>query len=505
MRRYLFLTLAVLAAYALMFSIGCDLLPSLDDPHAHQHDHDGDHDTPPPDARADADDTAPDPDLFGLPPEIQDWIKSLTVSQAIALLPEPEEDPTAGTGQVLSYVYRHASEADKRSIELATLDLARNSDYPQVRARCIGLLSNLENSYLDMRIRAAQSDPDQDVRIAAIRSLVLDGAGSLPVLRELTQDADPAVRQIAQDILTRAMSSMTGDEGIRDLVRELGIYRNDASALASIALVVRGESALPYLVDAVMNDTNQHRRAAAASCIAFICAGNNLLLDDFAERAQATLQADQVMEPRPANPAGVEPLLYVLRNDSYGPAREIAAQGLGYLGEAKAVPALAKALSDPYDAVRRRAAGALETLPAAPAVKQLTHAAVSDKVAQVRVFAVRALGAVGNDEAINALARATADRDPIVRETAADELGRLRAVQAFDALVRMFDDPDEDTRWAAVRAVGNLRTPQAVPYLIDALRDPVAQVANAAERGLQQLGIAKRKPTGFREPQPEAS
>jgi HEAT repeat protein len=503
MHRYLFFTLAVLTTYALMFTVGCDLIPSLDDPHAHDHGHGDEHDehaeTPPPS------DFVEDPDLMGQPPEIQDKIKATTVQEAIELLADLEEDTNVSPQQVISYVYRHASDDGKRALEQAAAHVARNSEHPSVRSRCISLMSKFDNSYLDLRIQAARSEPDDAARAVAINTLGEDGAAALPVLRELTADPNAAMRQIAQDMLTRAMNIVEGDQGLREMVRELGIFRNDASALAAIALVVRGEESLPYLVDAVMNDSNEYRRAAAASCIAMICAGNNPYLDEFAKRAQATTHAGQEPPRRDANPAGVEPLLYVLRHDSYGPAREIAAQGLGYLGDAKAVPALAKALADPSDSVRRRAAAALETLPAAPAVKQLADAALRDKVTQVRVFAVRALGNIGDTEAISALARATADRDATVRETAADELGRLRAVQAFDALVRMFDDPDEDTRWAAVRAVGNLRTPEAVPHLIDALRDPVAQVANAAERGLQQLGIAKRKPTGFREPQPEAS
>jgi len=46
---------------------------------------------------------------------------------------------------------------------------------------------------------------------------------------------------------------------------------------------------------------------------------------------------------------------------------------------------------------------------------------------------------------------------------------------------------------------GELRSDEAVPYLVKALQDEVPQVTNAAERGLQKLGIAKRRGTGFEE------
>lgn len=497
MRQNLFLITIVVAAYGLLLVGGCKTQTPPEDTQALdvQHEDEAEHaeQVPP-------EDPLEDTELIGQPPEVQEFIKAATIDQALDMIAEQENAHGVEPDLVVSYVYRHAEEADRLRIEQTVSELARTSDSPAIRQRSLGLLANFENDYFDLRVQAARSDSNDEVRMAAITGLITDGARAMPVLRELTNDPNPAVRQIAQDIVTQAMSRL-GDDGIIELVEQLGLYRNDASALASTALVVRGEVALPYLVDAAMNDPNRYRRAAAASCIAMICAGSNPYLDEFARRAQATKHEDMAAIGHPANPAGIEPLLYVLQNDTYGPAREIAAQGLGYLGSEKAVPALAEALSDPDAAVRRRAAAALETLPAAPAVEQLAHVAVHDSVPDVRSFAVRALGSIGDEQAIAALARATADSVATVREGAAEELGRLQAVQAFDALVAMFDDPNDDTRWAAVRAVGSLRTEQAIPYLVDALRDPIPQVVNAAERGLQQLGIAKRRPTGFREPE----
>jgi len=238
-------------------------------------------------------------------------------------------------------------------------------------------------------------------------------------------------------------------------------------------------------------------------CIAMICAGDNEMLDKFAEGSLATSTSKR--ERREANLAGLPVLLEVLENDSYAPAREVAAQGLGYLGSADAAPALAKALSDPDQYVRRRAAAAFETIPGAGAVGELSHVAVHDSDSDVRRFAVKALGHIGTADVVAALSSATKDAEAKVRQAAADEIGRLKAKAGLEALAGLLDDPVDDVRWAAARAIGELRAQEAVPYLLDALRDSYPPVSNAAERGLQKLGIAQRKATGFRGPQDDAA
>ncbi len=495
MRRHLSLAAIVLLVYVFCFASGCSLLP-LEDTHAHhqdEHEDEGEHEAqPPPPPEEEL-----DPDLAMQPPEVRERIKNATVDEAIEMLKTPGKDVEADAVTIASYVYRKSSEQDRKRLERAAVDLAQNSDNPAIRKNAVSMLVGFDNSHLDIRAHAAKSDPDKEVRQAAVSTLRNDVAAK-SILRELTKDPDAEIRQMAQDMYGQLMSRI-GDEGMIALVQELGVYRNDASALAAIQLVVRGPQALPYLIDAARNDNNKHRRAAATTCISMICAGNNPSLDEFAERAHATRHEGSKPQRREANLEGLEPLLHVLQNDPYPVAREAAAQGLGYLGSAKAAPALAKALYDPNDHVRRRAAAALETVSAVGVVEQLADVAANDKVAQVRAYAVRALGNVGGPRVVEALAKATQDADAEVRQHAANELGRLQAQQALDALVKLFDDEDEDVRWAAVRAVGELRNKAATPYLVKALQDKYPQVSNAAERGLQKLGVAKRKGTGFQE------
>ena len=495
MPRYCNMLAIILVACLLGLGLGCTLLPIID-PHGHEqskddeHDEHGEHAEEPP-----APPEEEDMDLAMHPPEIREAIKNTTVDGAIEMLKTPGEDAAPDAVAIVGYVYKKAGKADRKRLEDAAVECLKNANDPMLRRTALLLLSGFENSHMDLRIKAARSDGDPSVRLAAVGSLQSDGMAARAILKELTGDSDGAIRQLAQDQLINLMGT-GGDEGLKTLVQDLGVYKNDASALASISLVVKGEQALPYLIDAALNDPNDHRRAAATTCIAMICAGNNPSLDEFAQRAQATRHEERT--PVPAKLKGLEPMLKVLANDSYAPAREAAAQGLGYLGSAKAAPVLAEALSDPDKHVRRRAAAALETVPADAVVERIADAAKNDKEAIVRSYAVRALGSIGPQPlVISALARATEDTNSEVRQSAAEELGHLKAGQALEPLVGLFNDPDEDVRWAAVRAVGDLRDERATPYLVKAIEDEVPQVSNAAERGLQKLGIGKRKGLGF--------
>ncbi|HCU37539.1 MAG TPA: hypothetical protein DGT21_19530 [Armatimonadetes bacterium] len=501
MRRYPVLIAIILAVCVYLLSAGCSLLP-LVDPHGHDHAAEADEQEQEQQAEAQKpSEDESDMDLFMLPPEARERVKAMKVDELVELLQRDQVDSVADAATAAPYVYKRATAEDQKRIEDAVAALASSGSTGETRSRAVALLPRLNNTHSAVRAKAARSDADHAVRLAAILSLERDGQAVAPLLQELVKDPDSEIRKTAQDILSKVLSA-GDDSGMRALVQSLGVYENDASALATTHLVPTGAPALPALTEAALGDPSDYRRAAATICIAMICAGDNEMLDEFAKKSKATRHGTR--EPWPANLDGLPTLIRVLETDSFGPAREAAAQGLGYLGSAKAAAPLAKALRDPDAHVRRRAAAAFETLPGESAVKELAHVAVSDTNSDVRRFAVKALGHVGTPEAAGALARATTDQEPRVRQAAADELGRLAAPEGFDALAAMLKDPVDDVRWAAARAIGELRLKEAVPHLLSALRDSYPPVSNAAERGLQKLGIAQRKGTGFREPEPEA-
>ncbi len=314
-------------------------------------------------------------------------------------------------------------------------------------------------------------------------------------LQELRTHSNSEISVVATDVLTKLYASTKNISGLIDL---LGIATSDSSAKAAIQLTIMGREVVPELIDVLRTSPAPKQRHAAATVLAMVCAGTSPQQEEFAASAKATRHgwmdaAEKLSPDLRALPVFRDALL----NDSYAPVREVCAQGLGYLGDARAAPTLAEALNDPVDTVRRRAAAALIAIPAKAAQPALEKAVRTDSSPAVRRYAAEALGWVGDSSVIPALIDAAQDSDLEVRRYAAAQLGRMGDSRAVDALVRLFDDPIEDVRWAAVVAVSKLRDPQARRALIAALDDSSLMVANAAEHGLRKLGIAQRKATEF--------
>ncbi|MEN6544772.1 MAG: HEAT repeat domain-containing protein [Armatimonadia bacterium] len=394
------------------------------------------------------------------------------------------------------------------------MTLARTDRREQVRAGAVGILQGVEGLEPEPIIAISKTDRSPDVRKAALLALAKFPPGGVveQTLRQYAKDPDPGLRSMAIISLTQMLAA-SGKAGNEQLVMLLGQPDNDASAKAALTLHAQGTPALPFLIKTLYESKLGPQRHAAAMCIGLICAGYNPSIDIFARQAQTTHR--QIMGDRKANLTGLQPLLWALKNDPYPATREIAAQGLGYLGDATAAAPLAAALKDPDAYVRRRAAAALITVPAAPVVPQIASAATTDKVPEVRRFAVEALGWVGSPAVVPALNQATLDRDASVRRDAAIQLGRIAApakeakqaplapevatsiVQSLSAMLDETADPDPDVRWAAVVALGKLHDKASQRVLVRALSDPSPQVSNSAERALQRLGVARQESEGF--------
>jgi len=368
-----------------------------------------------------------------------------------------------------------------------------------VRSGAVGLLSGMKDADYQVFTALATKDPSPAVKRAAIVALgnYEPGGPVEQLLRQLAKHPDAGIRAVAVVSLT-SMLSKAGKAGNEALALMLGQFDNDASAKAAMSFHAQGAAALPTLFQTLQTSPSGPARQAAAMCVGLICAGYNPYIDKFAKQAQVTHR--QEYGHRDSNPAGVLPLIRCLQTDPYPAAREIAAQGLGYLGDARAAKPLAAALRDPDAHVRRRAAAALITVPAQSVVPELAAAATTDKVAEVRRFAVEALGWVGGAAVVPALNQATTDQVAEVRRYAAIELGKIGDASSVDALSALLDatpDPDADVRWAAVIALGKLKDKRAEQVLVRALSDPSPQVSNSAERALQRLGIAAQEQAGY--------
>jgi HEAT repeat protein len=104
--------------------------------------------------------------------------------------------------------------------------------------------------------------------------------------------------------------------------------------------------------------------------------------------------------------------------------REAAADSLGQLGDAEAVPALCRSLYDPAGHVAARAAAALGRIRDESAAPALCGVMITG-VAATRAEAAGALARIGSDQATQALCRALEDPEGNVRLEAAAGLGGI--------------------------------------------------------------------------------
>ncbi len=388
------------------------------------------------------------------------------------------------------------AEAKEALRELGQVALDRERPIELRTSAVSGIASGLRE-YEEARtlLRQLAAEPDSQMRERVAESLEHSGGdpAAMELADRLAQDKDPIVRATAIRVRTILQAAGPKGDQMRQLVAALGMSEGDASAQAAIQIIIKGgedpKTVLAPLINALSTSTDARQRHAVAMCLALVCAGENPQQQKFGRLARATKKTPVRLHP--AVLEGVGPLIKALQ-DKDALVREVAAQGLGYLGDARAAKPLGRALSDPSPSVRRRAASALVTVPARDAQADLEKAVRSDPDPNVRRYAVEALGWMEDESVIPTLVVAASDRDSRVRRFAAQELGRRGAREALAALMPLFQDPDEDVRWQAVLAVGKMRDKSATDALVKALDDPAPQVANAAERALQRLGIARR-------------
>jgi HEAT repeat protein len=179
-----------------------------------------------------------------------------------------------------------------------------------------------------------------------------------------------------------------------------------------------------------------------------------------------------------------------LRNARRWRERAFAAELLGRVGNAKAVPTLLETVqaTRTEDAdVREIALRALARIADPRAVEPLVEALQSAEAWLAPRIAdiLTRHGELVVDPLISFFERPT--RHP-ARPWAANVLGELRAQRAFSALSRGLDDPDDDVRAKSASALGRLGDSRALGYLLDhLLGDPAPFVRSRIAAALGQF------------------
>ena len=305
---------------------------------------------------------------------------------------------------------------------------ALDDEIPEVRAEATSLVGTLcgadpvRAGRAVLPLLARLDDPDQSVRIQALRALgSLHDPRTISSLLRLATDEPNGVGTAAVDALgSPPMAAAV--PALIDLARDV---RTEPTARH--ALLALGEIATPPAIEALVAAL---RRPTAPE-----------------EASLALRHAGAAAVPALATEAA--------RGTPTGAVR--AATLLGELGDRRATPALASAVEEDNRglAVSLAAIDALATLRDPAAVPALARAAVAPEP-DLRRQALLALRAIGDPRGAALLAQELADADPPARAAAAALAGTVRAAESLSSLATLLADRDPLVRRAAARALARI-------------------------------------------------
>jgi HEAT repeat protein len=164
--------------------------------------------------------------------------------------------------------------------------------------------------------------------------------------------------------------------------------------------------------------------------------------------------------------AAVDPLITLLTVSSPHAGRAWAANVLGEVRAPRAFPALVRALNDPHDEVRGKAATALGRLGDRRAINHLLEHLLTDPAPFVRVRIAFTLGQFGGPEVIDRLVHALRDPAWWVRVRSVEALEQIGPAAEGPLLVAL-DDPDTTIRSRAAAALERLGVPDSLVRMIE--------------------------------------
>ena len=154
-------------------------------------------------------------------------------------------------------------------------------------------------------------------------------------------------------------------------------------------------------------------------------------------------------------------------------ARRYAAEDLGDLHDARAVPALVEALSDLEAAVREAAVDAVVVIGGQAVCEHVARLLEAEDMA-LQNYASQILERVG-PESIDVLVATCHSASPDVRKLALDILGRVArgcASECLEAVGALLNDDNPEVASSAAEALGQIGDVRATPYLAEHLGDP---------------------------------
>jgi cyclophilin family peptidyl-prolyl cis-trans isomerase/HEAT repeat protein len=194
--------------------------------------------------------------------------------------------------------------------------------------------------------------------------------------------------------------------------------------------------------------------------------------------------------------AAATPLREIVERRAGDPAVVIQAmRALAAINDTSSAPAIAKIVVDGKadPTLRLEAMTALSGL-AGPDSLDLMLDLVSDRLPEVRAFAIRTLARIDPDALLTTLSGLDAEGDWTVRRAEAAALGTLPPARAQTRLRLLLEDRDFRVSSAAMNALAASKTPGADIVLLERLKADDFAIRAAAARGLAELKVAAGVP-----------
>jgi HEAT repeat protein len=342
---------------------------------------------------------------------------------------------------------------------------------------------------------AALRDPDQRVRVESNRALDRIGEAALPQLMEALDDN--SVRAVATAKLGQL--GPAARPAVPPLLRQLQERDRSIRELARAALDRIGldrETTAPALGRILEDDTSELRFWAAETLVgldvAYAGRAIPVLFQGFQANSAFHDRAVQALTKlgTPAVPA----LLRAVQ-DPGAHLRAGAVETLGGIHAPEIAPALFGALKDADDAVRHRAAYALER--SGTAIIPAERVALRDPEDHVRLTTLELLAKLGRAAQSESGAVQSALKDPNagVRKAAAVALEQISPDDVpplVEALVQALREAQAGPRIEAAKSLAlfETRAKAALPALVAALEDADPQVRSAAADTLGAIGAS---------------
>ncbi len=160
-----------------------------------------------------------------------------------------------------------------------------------------------------------------------------------------------------------------------------------------------------------------------------------------------------------------------------------AIEGLGELGDPRAIDSLSKLLNDPIEQIRDCAIWNLGLLKAGDIlIKNLNH-----KLESVRKYVIEVLGNIEEQAAVDPLIELLNDPNDEIRANSAWSIGKLEDKKAFEPLIKSLNDKNSEVRENSAWALGKLNDIRAIPFLLKAIYDPDEIVQNNAKESIEKI------------------